>query len=576
MTVLRLALFGLGVLFVFYSSPGGAQTGVPVSADSILATARVLSGETGFPRNRMAVRESTTVFAGYLRDRLDAVLAPLGGSAVLASFDTGLPDVGPVPIRTRFSNVVGIVPGADPGNGTFILGGHWDATSEREAVNDTTWDPMTALAPGADDNGSGVAAVLEALRVAAARGIRPQADLIVAFLDGEERQFVYDPDEDGYVFSGEFLLGAGHLSDSLAVSGREIYGFVNADMIAYNPRVDSLVVITNIPSRWLADQLVSVVDTPNGWADDLILTRLVRGLTFSDHGPFWEEGFDAVLIIEAAQIQDHASGHYHLETDTVDRTYSRSGSQVAAAAEALVGLLETWSWSAADMEPVPVVTAEDILVQDAISIDLSKVHAGEEVEIQVGFTNRGGTFDGTWSIELASEDLDGRRLRVLGLESFDQTVPAGGRVKVKFPWVPSRSERGAIRLHAEVGFENDRTQANRVVAVEGSPSEVSLAFVYPNPTRDPGRAAVRYALTRTGAVRLTVLDLRGNQLAERDELLDPVVPGETVDPGLAEVPLGDVLGNVTLAPGLYILRVELFQEGGGTADVLLTKFAVLR
>ena len=75
--------------------------------------------------------------------------------------------------------------------------------------------------------------------MAAARGIRPQADVIVTFLDGEERQFVYDPDEGGYAFSGEFLLGAGHLADSLAMSTTNIHGFVNADMIAYNPRVDS-------------------------------------------------------------------------------------------------------------------------------------------------------------------------------------------------------------------------------------------------------------------------------------------------------------------------------------------------
>ena len=82
----------------------------------------------------------------------------------------------------------------------------------------------------------------------------------------------------------------------------------------------------------------------------------------------------------------------------------------------------------------------------------------------------------------------------------------------------------------------------------GSPSEVSLAFVYPNPTRDPGSAVVRYALTEVGAVRLSVLDVRGNLLAEKDEGLDTVVPGPNVDPGLADVPLADVLQGL-LFPG---------------------------
>ena len=161
--------------------------------------------------------------------------------------------------------------------------------------------------------------------------------------------------------------------------------------------------------------------------DDLILTRLVRGLTFSDHGPFWEQGFDAVLVIEAAQIQEHAAGHYHLTTDTVDRTYSPGwvpGGSRGRGPDP--GSSRAGSWTASDSMTAPWITSEDILVQDPISVDLAKVQTGEEVEVQVGFTNRGGTFDGTWSDRALHRGSDGAGLRVLGTESRTQPVPAGG------------------------------------------------------------------------------------------------------------------------------------------------------
>jgi hypothetical protein len=558
------------------SAPTRAQT---VSADSILATARDLSGETGIgPPSRIAIRPSTEVYAEYLRDRLGAVLAPLGGQAFLEHFDSGLPACCPAPLRTRYANVVGILPGAlgAEAGGAFALTAHWDATSEREAVIGNLWDPLTTPAPGADDNGSGVASILEALRVLGARGIRPQADLIIAFFDGEERQFQYNPDTDAFEFSGKFLLGSDHLADSLAQAEANLYGVVNADMVAYNPRVDSLVVITNGNSRWLADQLLAVPEGASGWASSLELLRLVKGLTFSDHAQFWEAGYDAVLILEAEDIARHAAGHYHRTSDIVDNSYSRNGALAAQAAELLVGLLESWSWTAADSTPALVVTGEDIRVQEGTFLDLPSTTVGTAVTVNTGFTNRGGTYSGTWSVSLALRDMDGRTLRNLGTESRTETVPAGGRIKVKFPWTPQEDERGAVRLALDVTGSGQAVTANRIHAVEGSPREVAHAYVYPNPTRSPESAVVRYDLTQAGAVRLSVLDLDGRRLAEHDEQYDPRATEDTVDPGMAEVPLSRVLGGVSLSAGLYLLRVEVFNPEGGAADVAIGRFLVLR
>jgi hypothetical protein len=557
--------------------PGRGQA-VTVSADSILATARDLSGETGIgPPSRIATRLSSEIYAEYLRDRLQAILAPLGGRAYLQHFDSGLPAF-PGVVRTRFANVIGVLPGAlgPDATGTFCLSGHWDSTSERELSLGNDWDPRTSPAPGADDNGSGVATILEAVRVMAARGIRPQADLMIAFFDGEERQYQYDPDADAFTFSGMSLVGSGHLTDSLAAAGTNVFADVTADMVSYNPRVDSLVVVTNAASQWVADAILAVPGGPSGWASDLQLARYVRGLNNSDHARFWQAGYDGVLVFETVEIGEHAVAYYHKTNDIVANSYSRNGSMAAQTAELLTGLLESWSWSAADSTPSLLVTGEDIHVQQGTFVDIPTSKVGTEVTVNTGFTNRGGTYTGSWSLTLDLQDMDGRRIRSLGTESQTGTLPAGGRVKVRFPWLPESGERGAVRLAVTLAGNGQTLAANRIHAVEGAPLEVPHAYVYPNPTRDPASAVVRYDLTRAGSVRLSVLDLDGRRLAEHDEEYDPSATGPTVDPGMAEVPLSRVLGGVSLSAGLYLLRVEAFRPEGGAADVAIGRFLVLR
>jgi Zn-dependent M28 family amino/carboxypeptidase len=68
------------------------------------------------------------------------------------------------------SNVLGVLRGADPAlaSEVLIVGAHYDALGIRTAVNGDS------IVNGADDDGSGVVAVLEAARIVAA-GPRPSA-----------------------------------------------------------------------------------------------------------------------------------------------------------------------------------------------------------------------------------------------------------------------------------------------------------------------------------------------------------------------------------------------------------------
>jgi acetylornithine deacetylase/succinyl-diaminopimelate desuccinylase-like protein len=83
-----------------------------------------------------------------------------------------------VPVSTPFMDVLGIQRGVSDPNRVIIIAGHLDSriTNIMDAVHD---------APGADDDGSGTAAVLEAARVLSAHKF--PATLVYAVLTGEEQ-----------------------------------------------------------------------------------------------------------------------------------------------------------------------------------------------------------------------------------------------------------------------------------------------------------------------------------------------------------------------------------------------------
>ncbi len=553
--------------------PPGAQAQSPVSADSILSVARDLSGETGIgPPSRFGPLPSTSNYLVYLREQLERRLAPLGGFAYLDTFYPGFDYDGPQVIREAYANVVGVVPGAlgPSGPGCVMLGAHLDATSQRDGVNDESWDPFTAPAPGADDNASGVSAILEAVRVLGERGRRPQADLLVVFFDGEEQQLV-EP--------SRFLLGSGYMADSLAAAAKTLYGFVNLDMVAFNPRgADSLVVLTNGRSRWLADCLIGAADDSldgDVLSDRLALTRVVRGIGFSDHGPFWDAGYDAVLLIEAINIEQFAP-HYHRGTDTVDNVFTNNGSQAAAAADLVLRLAARWGETGS---PDLRIDEDDLLIANGLEVDAPQVTVGDTVQVQVGVVNHGGNSESPYTLVVSLETTDGQLLRELSTLMPSSGLPAGGHRRDTVPWIVASGEAGAVNVVATLDPGTASAQrAVKPVAVEQPGGGIVRAYVFPNPTHDVQSAVFHYELAEGGPVRLSVIDLQGQVLGTVDRSFDPVFPGPDVNPGQARVPLRDILGSGTrLAPGLFFVRVELFNsEGGGTRAVELAKFAVVR
>ena len=187
---------------------------------------------------------------------------------------------------TAMRNVVAVLPGLDPAVRTaFVIGGHYDSISGDS-------DPMV-LAPGADDNGSGTVAVVEAARVLSQ--YRFNATLVFIAFSAEELG----------------LVGSGYYATCAAGNHADVGLYVNMDMIGYDPtNASGIDVITNVPSRWAANLFEAIVAD---YSIGLVTTQVLSLAANSDHASFWARGYPAIFLSES----DFNVPNYHRSTDVV-------------------------------------------------------------------------------------------------------------------------------------------------------------------------------------------------------------------------------------------------------------------
>ena len=212
-----------------------------------------------------------------------------------------------VPFDGKHSlNILGLKKGSDPGSGTFVLAAHYDT------VEGT---------PGADDNASAVAALLEAARCLESTSIK-QSLLFAGFT----------LEEYGFVGSHHFLKQAGDgRSQFSGMISLEMLGYKNdeAGSQSYPPYVDAtkypnsgdfIAVVGNEPSTALTHAIADAMDRA---VPALSVQRLVvpgkggqfREVTLSDHSPFWENDIPAVMITDTAFLRNP---NYHEPSDTLE------------------------------------------------------------------------------------------------------------------------------------------------------------------------------------------------------------------------------------------------------------------
>lgn len=189
-------------------------------------------------------------------------------------------------------NVIATLPGiVDPTKVVYICG-HLDATS----------GTPQQCAPGADDNASGTAAVLEAARVL--RQYLFQYTVKFACFNGEEQG----------------LVGSAAYAADVATAGEDIVGVFNCDMIAYrgtDPAPPDLVIYTNTNSQSIAAILQTAVNTYTPGLLQPVVT--VEALSGSDHASFWDHGYKAICSIEDEAWGSDFCPWYHTCDDRIER-----------------------------------------------------------------------------------------------------------------------------------------------------------------------------------------------------------------------------------------------------------------
>jgi hypothetical protein len=197
----------------------------------------------------------------------------------------------PVPLE----NVYAILPGTDPAlmKTVFLVSGHFDSRPT------DVMDPQ-ADAPGADDDGSGVAVSVEAARLlskVSARGKSGfRATLLFAAVSGEEQG----------------LLGSSHLVDWLKQGGYTVGGMLDDDIVGDDPapgaphRVrlfsgNGDIEDCDSPSRELA-RAIEEIDGRHAVRMIFRVDRYGRG---GDHYPFYKAGLPAVRFTEPVEDYHH-------------------------------------------------------------------------------------------------------------------------------------------------------------------------------------------------------------------------------------------------------------------------------
>jgi Zn-dependent M28 family amino/carboxypeptidase len=206
----------------------------------------------------------------------------------------------------RVANLIAEIPGEPRTNAYYVVGAHYDTV---------------AGTPGADDNASAVAVLLELARIVAVRP-PPVPVRLVAFTLEEPPAFNSDL-QGSRVFTrrlaeNESILGALILEMVGFTSPRQEYPFF-LQWAGYPARGDFIAVVGNTASRDFGGAVVGGFKTNgrlpveslfvplNGWL--LPMSRL------SDHASFWDAGWPAVMVTDTAFMRNP---NYHGPRDRMD------------------------------------------------------------------------------------------------------------------------------------------------------------------------------------------------------------------------------------------------------------------
>jgi hypothetical protein len=222
--------------------------------------------------------------------------------------------------RGRDFTNFGVSFGPDAGP-RLIVGAHYDACGEL---------------PAADDNASGVAGILELARGLGANAPGGRVDLVAYTL--EEPPFFRTQD-----------MGSARHAASLAAEQAEVRAMISLEMIGrfedapksqhlpfplapfYPDRGDFIAVVGRFSDLGLTRNVKAAMRAASPLpVRSLSGPRWIPGIDFSDHHPYWDRGYPAVMVTDTAFNRNL---DYHTEGDTPEKLDYRRMAQVVQGVE---------------------------------------------------------------------------------------------------------------------------------------------------------------------------------------------------------------------------------------------------
>ena len=246
---------------------------------------------------------------------IEAALADTGRAVATQRFRSGPVDVRNIEVELR---------GDTRASEIIVVGAHYDSVLG---------------APGANDNGSGVAAVIELARLFAteklARTLR-----FVAFVNEEPPFHLSD------------AMGSRHYARRARERGENVVAMFSIETIGwysdapgsqrypfplgffYPSTGNFIAFVSNLSSRTLLHETIASFRRHAGIPSEAVAAPAwIPGVDWSDHWSFWKEGYSALMVTDTAPYR---YPHYHTSEDTPDKVdYDR----VARVVTGLQGML---------------------------------------------------------------------------------------------------------------------------------------------------------------------------------------------------------------------------------------------
>lgn len=212
--------------------------------------------------------------------------------------------------------------GAEAAEDAIVVGAHYDSAGD---------------APGANDNASGTAAVIELARLLKSHTPKRTRIYLVAFTNEEAP------------FWGTADHGAARFADMLLSRGETIRGMLSLETLGWfddtpgsqryptpfnwlYPDVGNFVAFVGMPGSrtWLHEVIEPYRRNAHVPSIGGIAPSFIPGISWSDHAPFADRGIPALMLTDTAPFR---YPHYHRATDTPDKVDVETLARITLALE---------------------------------------------------------------------------------------------------------------------------------------------------------------------------------------------------------------------------------------------------